>query len=128
VLSPENEMKQFYLPPGFHAELVAAEPLVQDPIAIDWDADGRMWVVEYPEYVPDLQAPEPNLDVRRVPELHANGNGDFGRIESSRCHLVEQRLEEVMIAMIDEDYLDAVLVGQRLRGVQPREAGAHDNN
>src|SRR6476469_9691398 len=62
VLSPEAEMKQFYLPPGFHAQLVAAEPLIQDPIAIDWDSDGRMWVVEYPEYVPDLQAPEPNLD------------------------------------------------------------------
>src|SRR5215217_418182 len=61
VLSPEEEMKQFYLPPGFHAELVAAEPLIQDPIAIDWDADGRMWVVEYPEFVPDLQTPEPNL-------------------------------------------------------------------
>jgi mono/diheme cytochrome c family protein len=61
VLSPEDEMKQFYLPPGFHAELVAAEPIIQDPIAIDWDADGRMWVVEYPEYVPDLQTPEPNL-------------------------------------------------------------------
>ena len=39
-------MKQFYLPPGFHAELVAGEPLIQDPIAIDWDPDGRMWVVE----------------------------------------------------------------------------------
>jgi len=54
VLSPEEEMKRFYLPPGFHVELVAAEPLIQDPIAIDWDADGRMWAVEYPEYVPDL--------------------------------------------------------------------------
>src|SRR3954464_15998542 len=61
VLSPEDEMKQFYLPPGFHAELVAADPVVQDPIAIDWDADDRMWVVEYAEYVPDLQTPEPNL-------------------------------------------------------------------
>src|SRR5262245_1780165 len=75
VLSPEDEMKQFYLPPGFHVELVAAEPLVQDPIAIDWDADGRMWVVEYPEYVPDLQAPEPNLDpIGRVAVLEDTDN------------------------------------------------------
>src|SRR6185503_17238612 len=61
VLSPDEAMKQFYLPPGFHVEIVASEPLIQDPIAIDWDPDGRMWVVEYPEYVPDLQTPEPNL-------------------------------------------------------------------
>ena len=75
VLSPEDEMKQFYLPPGFRAELVAAEPLVQDPIAIDWDADGRMWVVEYPEYVPDLQTPEPNLEpVGRIAVLEDTDN------------------------------------------------------
>ena len=30
------------LPPGYKLELVAAEPLVQDPVAIDFDADGRM--------------------------------------------------------------------------------------
>ena len=75
VLSPEDEMKQFYLPPGFRAELVAAEPLIQDPIAIDWDADGRMWVVEYPEYVPNLQAPEPNLDpIGRIAVLEDTDN------------------------------------------------------
>jgi len=75
VLSPEEEMKQFYLPPGFHAELVAGEPLIQDPIAIDWDADGRMWVVEYPEYVPDLQTPEPNLDpIGRIVVLEDTDN------------------------------------------------------
>jgi hypothetical protein len=48
ILSPDDEMKQFYLPPGFHAQLVAAEPVIQDPIAIDWDADGRMWVASIP--------------------------------------------------------------------------------
>ncbi|MDZ4290282.1 MAG: neutral/alkaline non-lysosomal ceramidase N-terminal domain-containing protein, partial [Prosthecobacter sp.] len=31
-------------------ELAAAEPLVMDPVAIDWDARGRMWVVEQPDY------------------------------------------------------------------------------
>ena len=75
ILSPDDEMKQFYLPPGFHAQLVAAEPVIQDPIAIDWDADGRMWVVEYPEYVPDLQAPEPNLDpIGRIVVLEDTDN------------------------------------------------------
>ena len=57
VLSPTEAMKSFWMPPGYHVELVASEPLVQDPIAMDWDPDGRMWVVEYPEYVKDLEAP-----------------------------------------------------------------------
>ena len=46
VLSAEEEMKTMVLPPGYRVELVAKEPLVVDPIAIDFDADGRMWVLE----------------------------------------------------------------------------------
>jgi len=34
----------------FVVELAAAEPFVMDPVAIDWDARGRMWVVEQPDY------------------------------------------------------------------------------
>ena len=32
------------MPPGYHLELVASEPLVQDPVVIDWDRGGRLWV------------------------------------------------------------------------------------
>jgi mono/diheme cytochrome c family protein/glucose/arabinose dehydrogenase len=54
VLSAEESMKTIVLPPGYHAELVAKEPLVEDPILLDFDADGRMWVVEMPAFaVPD---------------------------------------------------------------------------
>jgi putative membrane-bound dehydrogenase-like protein len=35
---------------GFRIELVAAEPLVMDPVAIDWGADGRLWVAEMADY------------------------------------------------------------------------------
>src|SRR5206468_953738 len=36
--------------PQFQIELVAAEPLVVDPVAIDWGADGKLWVVEMRDY------------------------------------------------------------------------------
>ena len=62
ALSPEDALKTFYMPPGYHLELVASEPLVQDPIVMDWDPQGRLWVVEMPGFVPDLQAPEPNME------------------------------------------------------------------
>ena len=35
---------------GFRVELVASEPLVRDPVAIDFDEDSRMFVVELPLY------------------------------------------------------------------------------
>ena len=74
-LSPAEEAKNFIMPPGYHVELVASEPIIQDPIAIDWDADGRMWVIEYPEYVRNLTDPEPNLDpLGRVVVLEDTNN------------------------------------------------------
>src|SRR5215213_10132330 len=62
VLSAEDALKTFYMPPGYHLELVASEPLVQDPTAMDWDLNGRLWVVEMTGFVRNLQAREPNLD------------------------------------------------------------------
>jgi putative membrane-bound dehydrogenase-like protein len=49
-LSPEASLKTMRARPGFKVELVAAEPLIQDPIAFDWSADGRLWVLEMGDY------------------------------------------------------------------------------
>ena len=62
TLSPAEALKTFYMPPGYRVELVASEPLIQDPVAIDWDIQGRLWAVEMPGFVPNLQAPEPFLE------------------------------------------------------------------
>jgi mono/diheme cytochrome c family protein/glucose/arabinose dehydrogenase len=53
ALSAEESMKTIRVPPGYLVELVAKEPLVVDPILIDFDADGRMWVVEMPAFAAD---------------------------------------------------------------------------
>src|SRR5438552_8254125 len=45
-LSPEDSLKALRVKPGFKAELVAHEPLVQDPISFEWGADGKVWGVE----------------------------------------------------------------------------------
>ena len=47
---PREALKTFKLQPGFRIELVAAEPLLRDPVAMDFDENGRMFVVELPEY------------------------------------------------------------------------------
>src|SRR5437016_2434533 len=52
-LTPEEALKTFKLQPGFHIELVAADPLVHDPIALAFDPDGRIYVVEYEAYMPN---------------------------------------------------------------------------
>jgi putative membrane-bound dehydrogenase-like protein len=56
-LAPEAALKAFKLHSGFRLEMVAAEPLVNDPVSVCYDADGRLYVVEmrgypYPENSP----------------------------------------------------------------------------
>jgi putative membrane-bound dehydrogenase-like protein len=50
AMSPEESLKAMRVRPGFKVELVASEPLVVDPIAFDWSADGKLWVVEMKDY------------------------------------------------------------------------------
>ena len=56
VLSPAEAIETFQLQPGYRLELVAAEPLVQDPVLIEWDTERRLWVIELPNYMRDLAA------------------------------------------------------------------------
>lgn len=48
--SPTDSLKAVHVPKGFRVELVAAEPLVKDPVAIDWAPDGKLWVAEMADY------------------------------------------------------------------------------
>jgi putative membrane-bound dehydrogenase-like protein len=48
--SPEAALKSMTVRPGFKVELVVAEPLVMDPVAFAWGADGKFWVVEMADY------------------------------------------------------------------------------
>lgn len=49
-LSPEEAMQRFDVASGFSVELVAAEPLVMDPIAFAFDSRNRLFVVEMRDY------------------------------------------------------------------------------
>ena len=46
AMKPEEVVRTMKLPPGFKANVFAAEPDVQNPIAMAWDAKGRLWVAE----------------------------------------------------------------------------------
>src|SRR4051794_29713720 len=48
--SPQESLATIKVRPGFKVELVAAEPLIDDPVAFDWGTDGRLWVVEMRDY------------------------------------------------------------------------------
>ncbi len=54
-VEPRDAVGTFVVAPGFRVELVAAEPLVQDPIAMSFDENGRLYVVEMHDYSEDAE-------------------------------------------------------------------------
>ena len=74
ALSPEEQMKTFVLPPGYRVELVASEPMVEEPVLIDWDPRGRMWVIEMLGYMADIQATNEREPIGRISVLEDLNN------------------------------------------------------
>ncbi len=75
--SPEESLAAMKVRPGFKVELVAAEPLVVDPIAFDWDARGRMWVVEMRDYPLGLDGKgKPGGVVKILEDIDGDGRFD----------------------------------------------------
>ncbi len=49
-LTIEQVKQSIEVQPGYEIELVASEPLIKSPVAIAFDADGALWVVEMVDY------------------------------------------------------------------------------
>jgi mono/diheme cytochrome c family protein/glucose/arabinose dehydrogenase len=79
-LPVEEALKTFRLPPGFHIECVASEPLIEDPIACSFGADGRIWVVEMRGYMHDLEGGGEKERVGRIKILESTkGDGHYDK-------------------------------------------------
>jgi putative membrane-bound dehydrogenase-like protein len=80
---PANALKTFQVRPGFHIELVAAEPMVVDPIAMSFDENGRLFVIEMRDY-PDRRSEK----LGRIKLLEdTDGNGTFDKATVFLDHL-----------------------------------------
>lgn len=76
-LSPREAIGAFRVEPGLRVELVAAEPLVVDPVACAFDARGRLYVAEnrgYPTGPPEGEPPAGR--VAMLEDLDGDGRMD----------------------------------------------------
>jgi mono/diheme cytochrome c family protein/glucose/arabinose dehydrogenase len=97
ALTPQDELKTFSLPPGYHAQLVAAEPLIESPIIIDFDPDGRMWVLELQAFLPDTSGRDTQDPICDVAVLEdTNGDGAMDKRTVFADHLVLPRALKVL--------------------------------
>jgi glucose/arabinose dehydrogenase len=80
ALTPEQALKTFTLQDGFQIELVASEPLVEDPVAMAFDPRGRIWVVEMRGFMPNIDGTgEENIPGRVSILEDTNGDGRMDR-------------------------------------------------
>ncbi len=77
ALSPEEALKSFQTVPGFRIECVASEPLIEDPIMFEFDADGRIWAVEFRGYMHDINGSTEGDPVGRVVVLEDTDGDTF---------------------------------------------------
>ncbi len=86
-LTPAQAQAQFRVAPGLRVELVAAEPDIESPVAMAFDEDGRLWVVEMPDYPygpPPGKPPEGRICVLG----DRDGNGRYRRRTVFADHLL----------------------------------------
>lgn len=74
VVSPGEAIKKMHLEEGFVVKLVAAEPLITAPVAMSFDKDGRIWVVQMNDYMPDTLGTGENQPTGKVVILSDKNN------------------------------------------------------
>lgn len=80
ALSPEESQKRIQLDGPYEVQLVAAEPLVLDPVEATWDDKGRMFVADMRDY--PLGPPNPGDPWLSRIQLLTDENGD-GRMDKA---------------------------------------------
>ncbi|WP_235297498.1 PVC-type heme-binding CxxCH protein [Portibacter marinus] len=77
-LSAQESKKLTQVPPGFKLELFASEPDIINPIAMNWDERGRLWVIEtvdYPNTVRDQKGQGDDV-IKILEDTDGDGKAD----------------------------------------------------
>lgn len=102
-LSPEETIKKFQLPPGYHAEVVASEPMVQEPVAMAWDGNGRLYVVQMNTYMKDVNGTGEYEPTSRIMRLEDSDND--GKMDKSTIFIDSLVLPRTVLPIGDEVYV-----------------------
>ena len=69
TFSPEDSLSTIRVPEGFRVELVAAEPMIEEPVCMAWGPNGELYVAEMRSYMRDIDMSGELEPVSRVVKL-----------------------------------------------------------
>lgn len=84
---PQYELETLNVADGFEVNLFADEPMLVKPIQMNWDAQGRLWVVGS-EHYPQLKPGEvPNDKIYVLEDTTGDGKADVSTVFAEGLHI-----------------------------------------
>lgn len=105
ALTAEEELQTFQLPPGYHMELVLAEPDITEPVCMAFDGNGRLYVAEMTSYMKDIDGKDELVSSSRV-SVHWSSKDD-GKYDQHRVFADKLKLPRLLLPLAD-----GVLIGE----------------
>ncbi|WP_010136331.1 DUF7133 domain-containing protein [Ochrovirga pacifica] len=103
VHPPEESLKSFYLPKGYKIELVASEPMIDEPVTLAWDGDGKMYVAEMNTYMQDVDGTGTNRSISKIKQL-VDTDGD-GKMDKSTVFIDSLLLPRMILPLEDGELI-----------------------
>jgi mono/diheme cytochrome c family protein len=80
---PDISFENYKIADGFEIQLAASEPLIEAPVAMDFDNKGRMWVIEMRGFMPNIAGTGediPNGRISILDEINKEGRAEHAKI------------------------------------------------
>lgn len=83
----DAEAAAFIVPEGYEVSLWASEPLVRKPVQMNWDKEGRLWVVTSTTY-PQIKPGDSSVDqVLVIEDTDGDGKADKSTVFAEDLHI-----------------------------------------
>lgn len=110
-LAPEAQQKLFLLPDGYRIEPVLTDPVIQDPVGVTFDGNGRMYVLEMRSYMQDADGTNSRAPISRISRHEdTNADGTFDKhtvfIDDMVMPRIAFPLEDGVILALETDNRD----------------------
>src|SRR5215210_936053 len=87
-LTPQQSMSLTQVPVGFELQLFAAEPDVVNPIYMNWDERGRLWVIETVDYPNEVKEDDIGDDrIKILEDTNGDGKADKSTIFADKLNI-----------------------------------------
>ncbi|MBA2604481.1 MAG: sorbosone dehydrogenase, partial [Acidobacteria bacterium] len=108
---PSAQQRLMLLPEGYRAEPILHDPLIQSPVGVTFDGNGRMYVLEMRSYMRDAEGSGSREPISRISRHEdTNGDGTYDRSTVFVDNMVMPRmafpLEDGVILALETDNRD----------------------